>query len=281
VKSHGEFWGRPFLRETPQVESEFITYTVKKPKFTLEYRFEKAKVAQLKKILNLEKKSQDFSLGRRASRLWYTMIVLTAEHGKGTSGSFTVGDIVKIWGSQDSGRLYEDIRQTFMSLAAFNPIFSNYQADKKRQVWGYSFLKGYLIKGDGDSAVFSFTLNEIALGITTEWLNNKKLNEASLKSGYLMLPVAKLREKRGDLGYENFRERVRLLKPGIVRVKFYTILDEWIKVGDDMLKHRGECYHLVMKYCQRAKESGEIKSYKQEVITIKGWREQWQMQIHK
>ena len=281
IKEQGEFFGRSFLQEIPFYDKGMIVYSVKKPDFTLEYRFNKTKAAQLKDLLRFDN-SKDFSLGRRASRLWYSLIVLAAEQGQGISGTVSISDIARLWNCKKSGRLYDDIKQSFISLASFNPRYTNNKNGAEYTEWGYTFFEAWRIKGEGDQATFSFSLNKMALGVTTEWLNDGKLSIKSLKSGYVSIPITQLQNNRLDPRYENFLERLRLVRPGqIIKVKFYTVLDEWIKTGSDFLKHRKKCYDLVVKYCQQAQKDGELLSFKTQVLTNTNWRENWMLIIEK
>ncbi|MDR1482535.1 MAG: hypothetical protein LBI74_07915 [Synergistaceae bacterium] len=249
---------------------------------TLDYRFDKQKSRRLKKILKLNQEALSFSLGRRASRLWYSLIVMAAEQGFGTNGTFRVSDLVRLWECKKSGRLYSDIKQTFLSLASFNPHYDNNKSGANRVEWGYSFFDAWLIEGEGDDAIFSFELNKVALGITTEWLDDKKLSFKTLKGGYLSIPVSELKGKRLDPKYENFIERLRLLPPGKIKVLYYTILDDWIKIGDDMIReHRMRCHDLVIDYLQKAKTSKEITGFSSLVRGFKNWRETWAVEIMK
>ena len=280
MKHDGEFFGRPFIQQNATEKEGHIVYTIKKKDFTLDYRFNKDTSEELKKVLKLDTGRNIFSLGRRSARLWYSMIVLAAEQGRGNSGKFKISDIVRLWECERSGRLYEDIKQTFMSLASFNPHYSNNLTGAKRVEWGHSFFDAWVIRGIGDSAVFEFELNKAALGITHEWLNND-LSLSSLKSGYLAFEVSELKRERKDPKYENFIERLRLLKPGVCKIKFITILEDWIKVRDDFLRKRGACHDLVIKYLEDARGEGELKDFKIRFDTLSKWKENWTVTIRK
>jgi hypothetical protein len=281
VRRNSEFFGRDFLQESPAVKDGKIVYTLKKANFTLDYRFDKKKSEQLKEILRLNKEGDVFSLGRRALRLWYSLIVLAAEQGQGASGTFHIKDIVRLWESKRSGRLYADIKQTFLSLATFNPYYHNNKQGENRIEWGHSFFDAWLIKGTGDNAVFEFELNKVALGITARWLENRKLSFKEIGRGYLTLEVKELKKPRPDAKYENFIERLRLLKPGQVNVKFVTVMNDWIKIGDDMLRQRKKCYDLALKYLTQARREEEIKGFALKVAVMKNWLEKWRVQITK
>jgi hypothetical protein len=282
IKRNSEFFGRQFLQESPTDTDGEIIYTIIRDNVTLDYRFDKKKSRQLKKILKIDKRAAKFSLGRRASRLWYSLILMAAKQGSGTIGTFRVRDIVKLWECRKSGRLYSDIKQTFLSLASFNPHYINHRTGDDRIEWGYSFFDAWLIEGDGDDAFFSFELNKVALGITTEWLNDKKLSFKTLRGGYLSIPVSELKGKRLDPKYENFIERIRLLKPGKVKVLYYTILDDWIKIRKDMiLEHKKRCHDLVFDYLEKAKAAKEISDFRSIVYKPKNWRENWFVEIAK
>jgi hypothetical protein len=281
VRRNSEFFGRDFLQETPVIKDGEIVYTLKKADFILDYRFDKKKSEQLREILRLDKGGSAFSLGRRALRLWYALIVLAAEQGQGTSGTFHIKDIVRIWETERSGRLYNDIKQTFLSLATFSPHYYNGKEGEERIEWGHSFFDAWLIRGAGEKAVFEFELNKIALGITAKWLENRKLSFAEIKGGYMTLRVEELKNPRSDPKYENFVERLRLLKPGQVCVKFETVLKDWIKTGDGMLRQRKKCHDLVYRYLSQGRKEGEIKEFAMQVGVLKGWLSAWRVKIIK
>jgi hypothetical protein len=281
VRRNSEFFGRDFLQESPFIKGGKIVYTLKKTNFTLDYRFDKMKSEQLKEILRLDKEGNVFSLGRRALRLWYSLIVLAAEQGQGTSGTFHIRDIVRLWESKRSGRLYSDIKQTFLSLATFNPYYHNNKQGEDRIEWGHSFFDAWLIKGTGDNAVFEFELNKVALGITAKWLNKRELSFEEIGRGYLTLEVKELKKPRPDAKYENFIECLRLLKPGQVNVKFETVMSNWIKIGDDMLRQRKKCHDLVLKYLSQARAEEEIQGFILKVTVVKNWLKEWRVQITK
>jgi hypothetical protein len=281
IKRNSEFFGRQFLQEIPTHKGGDIIYSVRRDGLTLDYRFNKAKSQQLRKILQLDKNFSGFSLGRRASRLWYSLIVLAAEQGSGTMGKFKVSDLIRLWEVKKSGRLYNDIKQTFLSLASFNPYFSNNKTGAEKIDWGYSYFDAWLIKGEGDNAEFTFELNKVALGITQEWLEDRRLSLSSLKSGYLSMPISDLKGKRDEPSYENFIERIRLLKSGEVTVLYSTILRDWIKVGDDVFRRRKQSHDLVLGYLQKAQDAQEIKGFTSSTQKMKEWRETWNVSIHK
>jgi hypothetical protein len=281
VKRNSEFFGRAFSQERPVLKDGEITYTIIKETFTLDYRFNKSKSDRLKKNLRLENKGNVFSLGRRAARLWYSMIYLAAVQGGGHTGTFRLKDIAELWHCGRSGRLYTDIKQTFLSLATFTPHYRNNKTGSGLVEWGYSFFDAWLIKGEGDGAVFSFEMNKTALGITSRWLKESNLSMSELKGGYLAIKVSELREDRGSPKYENFVERVRLLKPGGVKVGFEKVLLDWIKVGDDLLRQRKKCHALVSKFLAQARSEGEIKDFRLEVRGLKDWLKAWTVRITK
>ena len=284
VKADGEFFGRAFNHLLPVEEGGHIVYSIKNKDFTLDYRFDKKKSEKLKEALKLNAvDGHNFSLGRRAARLWYSMVFLAAEQGqgRGNRGSFSINDIVKLWDCKRSGRLYADIQQTFLSLATFNPHYSNNQVGANRVEWGHSFFNTWCIGGEGDTAVFNFELNQAALGITHEWLNNG-LSYDSLRGGYTSIKLKDLKQTQPDSKYANFLERVRLLKPGRpCTLKFITILTDWIKVREDFLRKRSACHSLVYSYLEKAQKEGEIKNFKTYLPGLTQWREEWKVEITK
>jgi hypothetical protein len=281
VRDDGEFFGRSFTQHSPARNQGEIVFSVKIKDVTLDYRFDENKSKELKQILKLDPEKNAFALGRRAVRLWYSLILLAAKQGKGTTGTFRIVDIAQIWECERSGKFYNDIKQTFLSLASFSPHYYNNKTGEDRIEWGHSFLDAWLIRGEGNSAVFSFELNKVALGITADWLENKSLSFSSLKRGYLSLKVEELKKERSDPKYENFLERVRLLKPGSVEVKFETVLTDWIKTGNDMLRRRLDCHNMVQKYLKTAQDEGELKTFQLQNITLSKWRENWRVSITK
>lgn len=273
VKAHGELWGRALDSYDSATTHDIISYTFETTDFAYDFGFNKIKAHELREALKLDAQ-KDFTVGRRLAHLWYTLMIIADEQGEGTSGSFTVGDIVKEWGREKSGKLHAHIKQSFMTLASLRFKQTNNKKGKARREWGYNFIDSWAIESDNK---FSFKLNDAALGITSIYLKSKNLTPEILKRGYLPLPFANLTEKDLDPKYENFAERLSLLKPGKIEVKFKTILKDWIKTTDDVMKHRKKSYDLVMKYCQQAKKRGEIKDFQQTVLGTKNWREDWKI----
>jgi hypothetical protein len=282
VKDDGEFFGRTFLQKKPIEKNGHIVYQVKVGDVTLDYRFDKKKVNELKKILfhGVELEENLFSLGRRAALMWYSLVYLVAVQGGVTKGIFRIADIVEIWKSKPSGKLYNDIKQTFLSLAAFNPYYNNGQSGKDRIEWGHSFFDAWVIKGEGDSAIFEYELNRIALGITTDWLENG-LSLSTLKGGYFPFHIQELEKLRADDKYENLVERIRLLPPGVMTVKCSTLLRDWMKLREDMLRRHKKCHDLIYKYLQKACDNKEIASFRYHVHGGKNWLEKETILIEK
>ena len=280
---HSEIFGQPFLHLIPTDKDGFITYSVKNSGHTLNYRFSKEKADALKSLLKVGKNESPFTLGLRGDRLWMSMIYFAAKHYTGTtSGQFTMKELLEVWGCEKSGQLYDDIKRTYLSLVSFVPAYHNNKEGDEAEVWGEPFVLKFSVKGRGENMVFSYTINPDAMGITAKWIAQKSgLEKEKLKEGYISIPISELKES-ADPRYKNFIKRVRLLMPGtVITVKFNTILAEWIMLGKDNLRRRELCHGLVLSFFRKAKEDGEIKSYKPIIVGLKNWKENWKVQILK
>jgi len=280
VKSMGEFFGTSIQNVMPEEDDNFLNFFVKRGSTELNYRFDKNVIDKIKGQLNLDKEETQINIGRRAGRLWLTLIVLAYEQS-GTFGKFKYSDIIRLWSARESGQIYEDIRNLFISLSGANFILTKNEKGKKDTVI-MSFINSARISENEDMAnetIFHFELNENALGITANWIKYGSLSTKIQRDGYLSLPITDLSEKFENINYINFRERLRLFGGG--EIKGITILEDWIKLSKDKLLRRSYCHSVIIKCLDQAKKDKLIKHYKTTFKLNKNWKNNWKITIVK
>ena len=258
---------------------KLITYTTKIKGGELTYRFYEGIIS---KELGQDATKKLPSLGRRASRLWLSMIYFTKKQGEGLKGNFTASELMRLWGGDPDkkGRLWGDIRQTFFNIVAVMPSYTNKRSGDERIDWGFAFTSSYLIKGEGKEARYHFTMTPEALGLTEKWLKGELTTEdIKNKGGYLAYPLSYLQGGL-DETEQNFRDYLLKFKGGYT-VKAFTILNDWLKLRRDLLRRRSYCHQLLYHYLKNAKQRGEITSYKFEVKGLADWRNKWKVTIYK
>jgi len=258
---------------------KLITYTTKTRGGELTYRFYENIIS---KELGQDATKKLPTLGRRASRLWLSMIYFAKKQGEGLSGNFTASELIKLWGGDPKrlGKGREDIRETFLNIVAVMPYFTNQRSGNERVDWGFAFTSSYLIKGEGKETRYYYTLTPEALGLTEKWLRGELTAEEIKKhGGYLQYPLAYLQEGL-DETEQNFRDYLLKFRGGY-SVKAYTILNDWLKLRKDLLRRRNYCHQLLYTYLENAKKRGEISSYKFEVRSLTDWRNKWRVTIYK
>jgi len=223
------------------------------------------------------------TLGRRASRLWFSMIYFAKKQGEGLKGNFTATEVLDLWGANPpskGGRAFKDIRETFLNVVAVMPYFTNQRSGDERTDWGFAFTSSYLIKGEGKEARYHYTMTPEALGLTEKWLKGElTAEEIKNKGGYLAYPLSYLQSGL-DETEQNFRDYLLKFKGGYT-VKAFTILNDWLKLRKDLLRRRTYCHQLLYTYLENAKKRGEISSYKFEVKNLSDWRNKWKVTIYK
>ena len=266
--------------ETKDEEGKkLITYTTKTKGGELTYRFYEGIIS---KELGRDATKKLPTLGRRASRLWFSMIYFAKKQGEGLKGNFTASELMRLWGGDPDkkGRLWGDIRKTFLNVVAVMPYFTNQRSGDERTDWGFAFTSSYLIKGEGKEAHYNYTMTPEALGLTEKWLKGElTAEEIKNKGGYLAYPLAYLRGGL-DETEQNFRDYLLKFKGGYT-VKAFTILNDWLKLRRDLLRRRTYCHQLLYSYLENAKKRGEISSYNFEVKGLADWRDKWRVTIYK
>ncbi len=268
-------------KTTDEEGRAIITYTTKAGGGELKYSFDED---LLVRELGKEATKKLPTLGRRASNLWYSMIYFAKEQGNGgLEGNFTASELMRLWGVDDpskGGRAFKDIRETFFNIVAVMPSYTNKRSGDERLDWGFSFTSSYLIKGEGREARYYYTMTPEALGLTEKWLKGElTAEEIKSKGGYLAYPLQYLQGGL-DETEQNFQDYLLKFKGGYT-VKAYTILKDWLKLRNDLLRRRKYCHELLYRYLENAKERGEISSYKFEVKELKDWRKKWKVTIYK
>lgn len=259
---------------------KLITYTTQTKGGELTYRFYEDIIS---KELGQDATKKLPTLGRRASRLWFSMIYFTKRQGEGLKGNFTASELMGLWGvdpEKRGGNFWGDIRETFFNIVAVMPSYTNKRSGDERTDWGFAFASSYLIKGEGKEARYHYTMTPEALGLTEKWLKGElDAEEIKNKGGYLAYPLAYLRGGL-DETEQNFIDYLLKFKGGYT-VKAFTILNDWLKLRRDLLRRRTYCHQLLYTYLENAKKRGEISSYKFEVKGLADWRNKWKVTIYK
>jgi hypothetical protein len=286
AKSLGEFFGRSIINVIPEENGKALTYSIpQSEQVQLDYEFDKNVISRIKNELQIEAEDTQLNVGRQAGKMWMSLIVLAYEQRQGkyeVEGTFRYADIERLWGARKSGQLYTDIRNLFLSLSSVKFTQKTKMGDET-EVEFYSLINYGKIaeKKDNDEAtVFSFTLNNKALGLTADWIRFGKLSLARQKEGYLSVPVTDLKDSAKDTDYLNFRERLRLFGGG--RVNCETVMRAWLKITSaDRLKRREHCRQAISKCLEKAKKAGELSDYQFDAPITKQWRQLWQVTIIK
>ena len=259
---------------------KLITYTTKIKGGELTYRFYEDIIS---KELGQNATKKLPTLGRRASRLWFSMIYFAKRQGEGLKGNLTASELMRLWGAKDpskGGRAFKDIRETFLNVVAVMPYFTNQRSGDERIDWGFAFTSSYLIRGEGKEARYHYTMTTEALGLTEKWLKGElTADEIKNRGGYLAYPLAYLQGGL-DETEQNFRDYLLKFKGGYT-VKAFTILNDWLKLRRDLLRRRTYCHQLLYAYLENAKKRGEITSYDFEVRDFRDWRNKWKITIYK
>ena len=268
--------------ETKDKEGKkLITYTTKTKGGELTYSFYEEIIT---KELGRDAAKKLSTLGRRASRLWFSMIYFAKKQGDGLEGSFTASELMRLWGIDPNtagrGRGREDIRETFLNIVSVVSHFTNQRSKDESIDWGFPFTSGYLIERKGKETRYFYTLSPKALGITEKWLKGElSLKEIKDKGGYVAYPLSYLRGGL-DETEQNFRDYLLKFKGGYT-VKAFTILNDWLKLRRDLLRRRNYCHQLLYTYLENAKKRGEISGYVFEVKNLSDWRDKWKVTIYK
>ena len=259
---------------------KLITYTARTKGGELAYRFYEEIITR---ELGKDATKKLPTLGRRASRLLYSMIYFAKKQGEGLKGNFTISELMRLWGAKDpsiGGRAFKDIRETFLHIVAVMPYFTNQRSGEERTDWGFAFTSSYLIKGEGKETRYHYTLTPEALGLTELWLKGElTTDEIKSRGGYLAYPLAYIKGGLDDTE-QNFRDNLLRIKGGYT-IKAFTILNDWLKLRKDLLRRRNYCHDLLYNYLENAKQRGEISSYKFEAKTLADWRNSWRITVYK
>ena len=264
---------------TDEEGKAIITYTIPTKGGELTYRSYEDIIS---KELGQDATKKLPSLGRRGSRLWFSMIYFTKKQGEGLQGNFTASELARLWGRDPvkGGHIFGDIRETFFNIVAVSPSYTNKRSGDERVDWGFSFTSSYLIKGEGKEARYHYTMTPEALGLTEKWLKGElTAGEIKRRGGYLAYPLAYLQSGLSDTE-QNFRDYLLKFKGGYT-VKAYTILTDWLKLRKDLLRRRKYCHDLLCDYLENAKKRGEISSYRFKVRDLRDWQNKWKVTIYK
>jgi len=285
VKFMGEFFGRSIINTVPEEDGRFLTYLIQHDEKTrLEYEFNKETISKIKSQLSIKDEDTHLNVGRLASKMWMSLIVLAYEQGQDNydiKGKFTYKDIVNLWKIDEGSKQYSDIRNVFISLSSARFVRKIQEGDETKVIFHNLINSGEINekKSELEATEFKFVLNNDALGLTADWIRWGKLSKSKQSEGYLSLPVSDLQENTKNINYINFKERLRLYKGG--EISGWTILNDWIKLSGDKLKRRGYCYDVLDQCLSKAKFENEISDYKTVLPLEKGWEKTWKVTISK
>ncbi|MDR0531733.1 MAG: hypothetical protein LBG83_06705 [Oscillospiraceae bacterium] len=285
VQDLGEFFGSSLQNLAAEDTGASFDYFLDRGDVEYRYIFNKNIIEEIKNKLSVEE--TQISLGNRANKMWLSLIVLAYEQGHDPKepykikGKFRYADILRLWGQDEGGKTYADIRYLFMSLASAK--FTIKQKNKKADTTKIYSLIDYASvtkKMDEDGQTeFEFELNEKTLGLTADWIRFGKISKSKQLEGYLNLPVSDISEQETDSNYLNFRRRLRLFPGG--HVGGYFILNDWMRLTDAKLTRRAYCYEVLTQCLQKAKMVGELKNYTATLVLDKNWHEKWTVHIEK
>jgi hypothetical protein len=285
VKYLGEFFGRSIAHAVPREDEKFLTFSIQQDEKTkLQYQFNKDTISKIKTQLSIKDDDTQLSVGRLASKMWVTLIVLAYEQGQKDfeiKGQFTYRDILKLWGANEGSKLYSDIRNIFISLSSARFVQKIQEGDKTKTKFHTLINSGEINEklNEEEATEFKFVLNNDALGLTADWIRWGRLSKSRQNEGYLSLPVSDLEENTKNVAYLNFRERLRLYKGG--ELSGWTVLTDWIKLDKDKLRRRGYCHDLLDKCLAQAKAENELAEYKAVLPQEKGWEDKWRVTVSK
>ena len=285
----GEFFGRSIIQTVPEEDDKTFTYSIQKDEnVQLDYVFSKDGINKIKKALGRENEDTQLNVGRLAGKMWMSLIVLAYEQRQNNyeiRGAFQYKDIARLWQAQESGKLFDDIRNLFISMSSAKFV-QRTQIGNETKVKFYSLINSGEIaqkRSEEEATTFSFALNNEALGLTADWIRYGQINKSVQREGYLSLPVSDLSEEVKDVNYINFRERLRLYKGqagGYVSGE--KIIRDWMKITNpNKLRRRGYCQTAIQNCLDRAVREKELASYEMDCPLTKDWLKSWKVHLTK
>lgn len=188
----GEFFGRDITNTTPESSADELTYSIKQnDQVQLDYVFNRQRINQIKKQLNINDPTTEIQVGRLASKFWLSLIVFAFEQAKSSSkpykitGTFKYSDVIKLWNVKKSGAIYSDIRNLFISLSAAKFVKKTLIKDRTETEF-YNVINYAKITEKKNSEIeteFYFELDERALSITADWIRFGKLSLSQQADG--------------------------------------------------------------------------------------------------
>ncbi len=247
-------------------ESGQVSYTAQRGGKTVTWRFNKDLARQIERKIKKKSFDNNFNLGLRALRTVYSMIYFSAVNGTGLDGQFTIHELLKLWGkdtkTKRGGQDYEEIRSTIISLGSLVLSTIQDKPDGVSETIIRPLFSEVIIGGkEGQKQTINYSFNKKALGTNADWLESAGLDRSVFTSGYLSLPKAELAQK-GDPVYDAFRERVKLIPPGLKTYSFDTILNKWLFLSPDKLRRKAASIELITALLSQAKEEGLISGGK-------------------
>lgn len=211
-------------------------------------------------------------LGRRGYEILIGMIYFAKPSGS-LNGLFRLKDMARFLKPEppESGRFYQDIRRTLMSLLTVHA-----RLDKGERVKEISFLKSWTY--DRGTRVYKYTLNRDALGVTAMWLEDE-LTQDNMGSGYIRYPLSYIKGSITE-SEKAFRDYLLLLhRP--VTVKVLTMARQWCGLSEDALKRKSVVHRKVYGFLRNAQQRGDIASWKSSSFKPRTWKSEWKITITK
>ena len=235
-----------------------------------EFWFDMAELASLK--------GGSPTLGRRSFEMLLGMIWF-AKRDNGLRGHFRAAEMARFLREDppNSGRLYDDIKRTFLSLATVK-IRNVGLIESVEEVGeeGIRFIEQWEHDPKGEG--YNYTLNPLALGITALWLNDE-LREDNIGHGYINYPLAYVKERLGETE-KAFRDSLLLIRQNVT-VRAWTIAKNWCCFSDDALKRRRQVHDRIFDYLGRANKRGDIISWESTGLKLNTWKSEWKITISK
>ena len=293
TKVLGEFFGRNIqnrtaeTRETKDGTPESVI-TIREGNKRYEYHIDELSIDEVKKILSIPDKEGAINLGRQAGRMLLTLIVIATDQSKKgqykITGEFRISDIIDLWEVSDGTKTRRAIKDLLSSL--YSSSFAKFVelGDKDSD---YTIARPIPTisrhEREGEETIYRFELNEEAIGYeTAQWIRTGKMPPK-----YLGVQAKKeISEKEQNTFYINFRERLRLVgKKGepetTTTVKADMLLVEWFKFDKAKLERRTFCKKAILESLEKAKQEGELISFKYELPENKTWKKTWEVTIIK
>jgi hypothetical protein len=206
-------------------------------------------------------------LGRRGLEMLIGMIALARSRGSlhGQFRAKTMAQFLRL-NPPESGRLYSDIRRTFLCLASVELRLASGSC--------YRFLDSWRL----DGRTYHFTLSRETLGITALWIEGR-LRKEDIGSGYIYYPLAFLQASICETE-KGFRDYMLML-PMRTELRIVTLARRGCGFSVDDLKRRLELRLRIYAYLENAVSRGDLEFWKADGVHLRTWRKTWKVTLIK